>query len=527
MTIDYKGFIETYFEIVDKNERVVPFKLNNVQQLLFDANTGRDLILKARQEGVSSLILAIWAVDFILMPNSRSVCIAHDRDSTVKLFERVKFFIKSYEQKTGDSIPLRYNTKTDLFNERDNSYFYIGTAGTSNFGRSATLTNIHFSEIAFYPNPEEVYLSASQAGTPRRIMIESTANGVGDLFYRMWGDAIGKQSIYTAHFFGWNKHEEYRAPESVNIQLTPEEEKMMTQFQLSKAQMAWRRIKMAEFPDTTKFKQEYPLTPEEAFISSGNPVFNVEALTWYKTKQGIIIPPIHVGNLLGYKPPTFEDNQRGYLKIWKMPDNKRDYVIGADTCEGVAGGDYASAQVLDRRTMEQVAAFHGRLEPDLFGRELHKLGLFYNEALIAPERNSAGLATVITLRDLYYPNLYIREKYGEVQDNFAPELGWKTDLKTKPVMVASTQQAIRDKMLILHDDATLFELFSYQYDDSGAANAAQGSYDDRVVALMIAIEMINRSPMATVSTNKLTQNKLTPEQDINDFYTDRISGEMF
>jgi len=526
-SLPYRGFIEKYFSIVDKNEKVVPFKLGNAQELLYNAMTGRDLVLKARQEGISSLILALFAVDFIMMDNSRSVCIAHDRDSTVKLFERVKFFIKSYEEVTGDKIPLRYNTKTDLVNERTNSYFYVGTAGSQSFGRSATLTNIHFSEIAFYPNPEEVYLSASQAGTPRRIVIESTANGIGDFFYQMWNDSEEKKSIYQPHFFGWDKHEEYKAPDDVKIALTTEEDNMMTRFQLSRAQMAWRRIKLAEFPDPMKFQQEYPLTPEEAFISSGHPVFPVDTLVWYKTKKELIIPPIHTGNLLGYKPPTFEESKGGYLEIWKMPDPHREYIIGGDTCEGVSGGDYACAQVIDRKSLEQVALWHGRVEPDIFGREMYKLGLFYKDAMVAPERNASGLATILTLRDLYYPNLYIREKLGDVKDKFHPELGWKTDMKTKPVMIASMQQILRDKQLILHDSATLHELFSYQYDEAGSANATKGSHDDRVIALMIAVEVINRTPIATISTNKLQENRKSPEQDINQFYTDQLSGDMF
>lgn len=514
--IDYQRFIEDNFDLIDKNERRVRFNLNSVQKKLYDALCGRDIILKARQEGVSTLILALFCVDFILMDNSRSVCIAHDKDSTIKLFDRVKFFIKSFSEKTGITIPMQYETKSEMVNESNGAYFYVGTAGSRTFGRSATLTNVHFSEIAFYQAPEEIYLAASQAGTPRRVIIESTANGVGDFFYKMWGDAIAGQNNYKPHFYGWNAHEEYKAPVAVSIEPTKDEDELMTRHQLSKQQIAWRRLKMGEFTNIAKFKQEYPLTPEEAFISSGNPVFNIDSLIFYKTNQNQMKPPKFIGNLVGAKPPVLETNEKGYLKIWQIPKPEGQYVIGADPAEGTIEGDYSCAQVLDRRTFEQVAVWHGKCDPDIFGRELNKLGMYYNEAMLAPENNSMGIAVVLVLRDLYYPNLYIREKAGSIEEKLLPEFGWKTDMKTKPFLITSTGRAIRDKLIMLHDEATLMELFSYQYDESGAANATTGAHDDRVIALMIAIEIYNRTPVEDRRGNDIAH-VVTIDKNENNF----------
>jgi hypothetical protein len=521
-TLDYKTGIETYFRLVDKNERVVPFKLNTVQNKLNSALTGRDIVLKARQEGVSTLILALFTLDFLLMENTRSVCIAHDYDSTVKLFDRVKFFIKSFEEIAGKKVELSYNTRSEMINKGNNASFYVGTAGSKSFGRSATLTNVHFSELAYYPNPEEIYLSASQAGTPKRVIIESTANGVGDFFYKMWNNSVAHQTNYADHFYGWNAHDEYRAPPGTKVELTTEEEKLMERFNLTREQMAWRKAKMSEFTDESKFRQEYPLTPEEAFISSGNPVFNIDSLVWFKTQKGMIVNPEHEGNLVGVKPPAFEDNQNGYIRMFIKPKPRGQYVIGADTGEGKAGGDYSCAQVLDRKSLEQVAVFHGRLGPDLFARELFRLGTFYNNAMIAPENNSVGIAVCLELRDLYYPNIYIRERVGGYEDKLKAELGWRTDLKTKPIMVANTAKVIRDKQIFIHDEATLQELFSYQYDDSGAANATTGAHDDRVVALMIAIEMYYRTPIddTMVGGNDIMSTE-DSASDMTNFYSDQ------
>jgi hypothetical protein len=503
--LDYPKIIEDNFEIIDKNERSVPFRLNSVQQKLYDSLCGRDIVLKARQEGISSVALALFTVDFLLMDNSRSVCIAHDRDSTIKLFDRVKYFIKSFELHTGIHVPLTYNTRTELVNESNGAYFYIGTAGGGNFGRSATLTNVHFSEIAFYPQPEKVYLAASQAGTPKQIIIESTAWGYGDFFHKMWEEATNGTSNYRAHFYGWQDFTEYTAPVEVQIDLTTEEQLLRDQYKLLPGQLAWRRRKLTEFTSDQSFKREYPMAPEEAFVSSGNPVFNVESLQFYRTAQSQMCPPIMEGNLIGANPMVLDKSEHGYLKVWKPPVELGQYVIGADVAEGKEKGDYACAQVLDKRSFEQVAVWHGRVDPDVFGRELYRLGMYYNEAMIAPERNSIGVAAIITLRDLYYPNLYVRESVGQVEDKLKPELGWQTNMQTKSLMVAETQRAIRDKMVMIHDELTLNELFSYQFDSEGHTNAVVGAHDDRVIALMIAIQMYIRTPLNLQSKNAIVE----------------------
>lgn len=514
----YQKAIEKYFRIVNKVGDTVDFVLNDIQRRLINELTGRDIILKARQEGVSSLILAIFTCDFLWTENSRSVCISHEAAMTQKLFDRVKFFLKSFEDKSGLKVPLKYNSRTEIVNQVNNAFFYIGTAGAKEFGRGETLTNVHFSEFARYPDPEKIYLSASQAGNPKLIVIETTANGIGDFFYQMWCDAQEKKNNYKPHFFGWQDHKEYRLQVLDSWQMNLEEQDLMSRYGLTKEQLAWRREKMKEFTNEDFFKQEYPLTWQEAFLSSGKPVFNTSALQWYKENKEMVCRPLKVGNLVGFKPPVFEEGIEGYLKIWKMPEPEGQYVIGADPCEGVPQGDFACAQVLDRRKFEQVAVWHGHADPDIFAKELIKLGYFYNTAWIAPERNNQGIATILTMRDLYYPSIWMRERVGELADRLTPELGWVTDMKTKPLMIADLAEAIRDKNIIIHDEQTVNELFSYQYDEAGHANAAKGAYDDRVTSLAIAVQLYKRVPLDKESENVITkeegQEGITGPQDM-------------
>src|SRR5258708_2189437 len=167
MVIDYQAFIEREFDIQDKDGNVVPFHFlpgYPVQQKYYDALKAdypnwsgvREIILKARQEGFSAFVLALFAVDFICQPNSVSICIAHKRDVTQKLFKRVRFYIESYCKKHGFDIKsyLLSDSKNEMENRTNGAYFYIGTAGSKVGGRGGTAQNIHFSEAAFYQDTE-------------------------------------------------------------------------------------------------------------------------------------------------------------------------------------------------------------------------------------------------------------------------------------------------------------------------------------------------------------------------------------
>lgn len=187
MKPNYKGWIEDNLSIITKGGEVLPFVLNPIQEAYLENDmTGRDIILKARQMGFSSLILGRFTADFILKPNSQSVVVADNTDNAIALLERVKFYIKSFEEKNKIKVPLKYNSKYELFNEPMNSKYTIGTAENTEFGRSRTITNLHLSEAAFYRHFKKLLLGALQAVVPEgHVVIETTANGFND-FKTYW-----------------------------------------------------------------------------------------------------------------------------------------------------------------------------------------------------------------------------------------------------------------------------------------------------------------------------------------------------
>ena len=275
--VDYKKFIEDNFMILDRENQVpIPFVLNNVQDKYYqslleqypDQEGMREIILKARQQGFSSFILALFAVDFLTRPYSISICISHRKDSTELLFKRVKFFIESYLIKVANSKGIKYtpevlkdflksDNKGMIENATNNALFYIGTAGSKVGGRGGSARNIHFSEAAFYQDTElitakEIIIATAQQVPQGKgmIFIESTANGEGNFYHSEWERAFRGESSYKPRFFGW---QEFYTPE-------------------------WVDEKRKEFPSDKMWKQEYPADPDEAFISSGSPYFDVEML---------------------------------------------------------------------------------------------------------------------------------------------------------------------------------------------------------------------------------------------------------
>ncbi len=257
---NYQRFIEERLRIIDKNGVEVSFTLNKAQKMFIERASGRDIILKARQEGFSSLIGAIFMADFLLKENSYSVVLADNADNAIGLLERVKYYFRTYQEITGVEIPLKYNTKYEMVNEAINSRYQIGTAENTEFGRSKTITNLHMSECAFYPHFRKLIASALQAVTPNgRVALETTANGFNE-FKDYWDESVRGETGFNPLFF----------PCSLMYD---------TEF-LEKKKKELGHL----------FDQEYPEDSASAFLTSGETYFNTEALKSYMVMASDTIP---------------------------------------------------------------------------------------------------------------------------------------------------------------------------------------------------------------------------------------------
>ncbi len=267
--VDKKLFIEGEFTIVDKNNKEVPFRLNEVQEKYYamlkqdhpNMEGIREIILKARQQGFSSLVLAMFAVDFITVPNSVSICIAHNKSDTEKLFRKVHHYIESYCKKNGFDTKeyLSMDTKSELENATNKAYFYIRTAGAKIGGRGGTALNVHYSEAAFFESTDKItateIIEATNQQVPLNkgmIFLESTGGDYGTYFQLAWEKAVRGEINYKPRFFSW---EELYSDEFI-------------------------QKKRLEYQTEDKFLTDYPRTPEEAFLRTGSPFFDRNILLW-------------------------------------------------------------------------------------------------------------------------------------------------------------------------------------------------------------------------------------------------------
>ena len=239
--------------------------------------------------------------------------------------------------------------------------------------------------------------------------------------------------------------------------------------------------------DEDKMHQEYPSTPEEAFIATGRPKFNGRAFTKYKAK---VSNPMRRGTLeIGGGTVNFVDNPQGYISIWQEPKPNVFYSIGADVAEGLVNGDYSCAQVGDE-DFNVVAKWYGHIDPDLFGGELVKLAHYYNKAYIGVENNNHGLTTLKSIQREEYWNIYYCKTYDKISDQLTQKMGWTTSPRTKPMMIDKLAEFIREMYLGIPDVDTISELFTYIIEDNGTTNAQVGTHDDTVMSLAILLQLL-------------------------------------
>jgi len=269
----YQRAIENEFTIINKYKIEVPFVLHPAQEHFLSHAQERNVILKARKLGFSSVLLGVAALKFIFGQNERCVSMSFDSTASGKQLERAKHYIKSYEIKESIrlnkefKIPMKYNSKKEMVFESIDSVtkrpfmntLRIGTAKTDSFGRGDDITFLHLTEVSQAQHLEDLLSGVGEAMVNDSIVtLETTANGYNE-FKTFWDEAILGLRGYNALFYGpeWEYTREFLEMKKMNLK--------------------------------DKFPQEYPMTPEEAFIASGKPYFDKEALRGYQARVKEII----------------------------------------------------------------------------------------------------------------------------------------------------------------------------------------------------------------------------------------------
>jgi hypothetical protein len=408
--------------------------------------------------------------------------ITHHADSTRALFDMTKRFHEHCPEILRPHT--KYSSRRELsFDVLDSSYV-VATAGGDSVGRGETLTHVHASELAFWPKStaNDIWNGLIQAvpntkGTA--VFVESTANGVTGIYYDLWKGAVAGENGFVPVFIPWFTDPEYRENVPASFERTPEEDELVEKYNLDDEQLMFRRRKIAQ-NGIDLFRQEYPAEPEEAFLTTGRPVFNPEQLT------SCLDNTRDVKERLALEGDEFVFNRRGELTTYISHDPGENYVIGADVAMGVRNGDFSVAQVLDSKK-RQVATWRGQVHPDHFAQVLFALGEYYNEAFICVENNSHGILTCTRLgKDMAYPNFYQEVQHDKITDRETVKLGFTTTAKTKPLVIDQLRAAMREDELELNDKTTIREMLTYIVTESGAMEAEASCFDDCVMSLALA-----------------------------------------
>lgn len=490
----------TQLSILDKDLRVSRLNPNWAQREYLAlaerqlTTTGRIriIVLKARQLGISTITEALLFTLAFTFENYKAMVIAHEVPASQNLLAMTNRYWMTYP--FHDAFSTKFQGKNQLQWNETGSSILVATAGNKAVGRSATIHAVHASEVAFWPDPEVAMLGLRQTipSTPGTVIVlESTANGMGNYFHAEWEAAEAGDSEFETLFFPWHRHPEYTAsaiglPYHSLGQLD-EEEKALVAMGISDDRLAWRRWAIRNLcqNDLLKFKQEYPATPDEAFIASGTNVFPAPKLNAvYEPQPGMRGQLIEDATRVRFIP-----RDDGPLTIYKAPNRNTDlgrYVVAGDPTR-TTQGDFACVQVINRRTLEQVAEWRGRIDPVSFADVIFMLGRYYNNALVSTEIEGPGYSTIGALLTKNYPHVFARSR----PDNLKPptdSYGWSTTMQTKNQMIGWLLRAVVDESIKIHSKTLYGEMKNYVTLNGGGYGPSDSKgFDDTVMAMAQAI----------------------------------------
>jgi len=498
---DFPLYAKNVLRVVTKDGDLVPFKLNEAQKLvhakldkqLKETGKVRALVLKARQVGISTYIEGRLFWRTTQTRNANAFVLSHLAESTNSIFQMVSTFYDNVPHKAFAPLLTSRSAQTLVFHDI-NSRYRVGTARSAQTGRSQTNRFVHGSEVAFYPQGQDIVAGLLQSVGEKdtEVILESTANGAGGWFYEQVMKSLRGESEWIVCFVPWFLMTEYRRKVRPYFEITVDEQALSEKYQLDNEQLQFRRDKIDELGGIDLFRQEYPSNELEAFLTSGR-CFVEDAVLSAAEEE--CYTPDFVGE---FSQHQLHERHNGPYREWHPPSPDESYVIGGDVAEGLLHGDYSCAQVLDKRG-RQVACYHGHIDPWEFGNVLKELGQRYNNAYMVVERNNHGLTTLRRLQEQNYPSMFVESSVdGAYGDKMTKRGGFLTTSKTKPLIIDNLAALIRQHDAGVADINLISELRTYVINEKGATNAQSGCYDDRVMAFAIALHGLISMPRPRV-----------------------------
>lgn len=526
--------------IPDKlSQRLIPFRLNPSQLKVHLAlkeqqakgRPMRAIVLKARRQGISTYFDCLFAAHAMSRSGTNSLIVTHDFKSSKELFKTPRGILEKSlpgERSLKDQLSLPNSTQhmIPFPHKEGNSFLSIATAGNVEGGRGMSLTDLHCSEASFYPG--EGTFAALLPTVPNAIdtiiALESTANGrvgVGQSFFDFWNASVRGDTDFTAIFLSWLidptcvdfDHPVEDAPRDDDEKLLMEEGinidgKLV---KATKPQIAWRRMTI-DSPACRGyveiFDQEFPATPEVAFISTGEPAFtkeemriarnSVQPFTGYAgswPKRVEIASEVSHTSTIDAAHIYCRDNSVSPVFQWEPPIPQHRYYFGIDAARGKDEGDFAAIVGIDGETGHQVLRYAQRVDPEYLARLCHYIGSYYNKGMLCIElTGNLGLWCQMRLRDYFhYPNLY--KWRGARDDKIAPyhsnrsrggTYGWETTYRSRERLLITYRESILHRMVTIRDEEVIRQMDVATRKDSWQRWEIAFGHDDVLMAMMLA-----------------------------------------
>ena len=507
----------------------------------------RIIVLKARKTGISTLIEALMFLE-VLSAGKDAIVIAHDKPTAEYIFGITSRFYDNY--------PLQKPNKAQssvrkMSFKNQEGMITVETANNVSAGRGTSPQILHCSECAFWHKGSDTAVSLFQSigeQSETVCVLESTANGFDSLFQPTWenadkycqikwktddegeiqpeieiNDPDYKWNGYLPYFISWFDDPEY-TKEFRDIEekdrfaqtLDEREQHLKEYYQVNLEQLNWYRCTLREKcqGDVKIRRQEYPSTPQEAFVSSGRPYIDHDALGLMpleEGRRGLLIQDDHWS-----KEVRFIRDKNEMLTIFKDPQRGHRYVMGIDCAEGILpegskDPDQSVCVILDMDDgARQVAVLAGYIGEEELAQRVILLAQHYNDCFCVPEVSGYGQHICIYLGQNYpHHLLYHRTDFLRDRPKRSRQIGWRTTMSSRPILLGDLKQAISDQAVIIHAKDTLEQLKRLEYNARGRIEAGTGAHDDHCFALGLAIQGIKSYPNH-VSIMKSKANQLKP-----------------
>jgi hypothetical protein len=494
-------FMRKYCFIQHPQRGRIPFNLYPFQEkvlTLFQENP-YSVVLKSRQLGISTLG-AGYSLWLMLFHKDKNVlCIATKQDTAKNMVTKVKFMYENLPSWL--KIPAPENNKLTL--RLSNGSQIKATSASSDAGRSEAVSLLLIDEAAFIENIGEIWASAQQTlATGGGCIALSTPYGTGNWFHQTWVRAENQENDFLPIKLPWYVH--------------PERDQ------------TWRDKQDELLGDPRMAAQECDCD----FNTSGDTVFYAEYLQFYEQTY--------------IKDPLEKRGADQNLWIWEPADYSRTYLVVADVARG-DGKDYSAFHVIDIETNTQVAEYKGQLGTKEFGHLLTGIATEYNEALLVVENASIGWATIQTIIDRGYTNLYYSTKsdatkadsyFDKYMDTSKMVPGFSMTSRVRPLIIGKIQEYVNDKSVIIQSKRLIEEMKVFMW-KNGRAEAQQGYNDDLVMSFGIGMFMrdtsfkfsqqhldMSKAALNGISTNKVSWKGGYNANNVDNPYTQEINGKQ-